>query len=337
MKSAHRPITIVGAGITGLWQALTLAKAGHRVHLIERSPEANPFAGAASRYGGAMLAPDCEAEAAPPLVRDLGRAGLALWRQSYPDLVSRGSLVVASPRDKSEIARFSQATERHRTLDQAALAALEPALADRFDTALYYPDEAHMSAPDALEYLAQAIQAAGVVVTYGTAASHEASSDGTLIDCRGYAAADAVPTLRGVRGERVVVRAREVLLTRPVRLLHPRVPLYVVPWRDHVYMIGATVIESSDDGPMTVRSALELLGAAYALHPGFAEAAILEVDAGVRPALPDNVPRAIVSPDGRTIRVNGAYRHGFLLAPLLARAVAGVLEGLPDHPLVVRT
>lgn len=337
MKNTQRPITIVGGGITGLWQALTLAKAGHRVHLIERSAEAQPFAGAASRYGGAMLAPDCEAEAAPPLVRDLGRAGLALWRQAYPDLVSRGSLVVAPPRDKREIVRFSQATEHHRTLDQAGLAALEPALAERFDTALYYPEEAHMSAPDALEYLAQAVRAAGVVVTYGTVASHEASSDAPLIDCRGYAAADAIPTLRGVRGERVVVRAREVALTRPVRLLHPRVPLYVVPWKDHVYMIGATVIESSDDGPMTVRSALELLGAAYALHPGFAEAAILDLDAGVRPALPDNIPRAIVSPDGCTIHVNGAYRHGFLLAPLLARAVAGVLEGLPDHPLVVRT
>ena len=210
-------------------------------------------------------------------------------------------------------------------------------MAERFDQALYYPEEAHMSAPDALQFLTEAVRCAGVALSFGVDAPRRPEPGHLLIDCRGYAAVDDVPELRGVRGERVIVRAPEVLVSRPVRLLHPRVPLYIVPWPGHVYMIGATVIESADDGPMTVRSALELLGAAYALHPGFAEAAILDLDAGVRPALPDNVPRAIVSADGCTIRVNGAYRHGFLLAPILAQAVADVIAGRPDHPLVVRS
>ncbi|MES0403817.1 MAG: FAD-dependent oxidoreductase, partial [Hyphomicrobium sp.] len=80
------------------------------------------------------------------------------------------------------------------------------------------------------------------------------------------------------------------------------------------------------DGPVTVRSALELLGGAYALHSGFAEAEILEIGAGVRPAFPDNMPRVIVRDGGRHIFVNGAYRHGYLLAPVLAKAVAEYLE-----------
>jgi glycine oxidase len=67
-----------------------------------------------------------------------------------------------------------------------------------------------------------------------------------------------------------------------------------------------------------------LLGLAYALHPAFGEAEIVELGAGVRPAFPDNVPRAIVRPG--LIRVNGAYRHGFLLAPVMAAAVAAYLE-----------
>ena len=67
-----RTITVVGAGIVGLWQALTLARRGHRVRLVERSAE--PFAQAASALAGAMLAPYCEAEAAEPVVRDLGPA-----------------------------------------------------------------------------------------------------------------------------------------------------------------------------------------------------------------------------------------------------------------------
>ena len=108
-----------------------------------------------------------------------------------------------------------------------------------------------------------------------------------------------------------------------MRLLHPRHPVYVVPWGDGLLMIGATVIESDDAGPITVRSALELLGMAYALHPAFGEAEIVEAGAGVRPAFPDNVPRIIAR--GRTIHVNGLYRHGF---PDGARA-GGAGGGLP--------
>jgi len=99
-------------------------------------------------------------------------------------------------------------------------------------------------------------------------------------------------------------------------------------------MIGATVIETEDDGPVTVRSALELLGAAYALHPAFGEAQILDIGAGVRPAFPDNVPRIIVAEEGRRIHVNGAYRHGFLLAPVLAEAVAAYLRDGTRMPLL---
>jgi glycine oxidase len=100
-------------------------------------------------------------------------------------------------------------------------------------------------------------------------------------------------------------------------------------------MVGATVLESEDWGPATVRSALELLGAAYALSPSFGEAEIVDIGAGVRPAFPDNVPRVIVAEGGRVIHVNGAFRHGFLLAPVLAEAVVSALTGEGErHPLV---
>jgi glycine oxidase len=138
-----------------------------------------------------------------------------------------------------------------------------------------------------------------------------------------------------VRGERLLLASSEVSLSRPVRLLHPRHPIYVVPWGDGKFLVGATMIESEDDGPVTVRSALELLGAAYALHPAFGEAQILETGAGVRPAFPDNVPRAVVRVGGKRIFVNGAYRHGFLLAPALAEAVATYLATGAAHDLIV--
>jgi glycine oxidase len=133
-------------------------------------------------------------------------------------------------------------------------------------------------------------------------------------------ARDALPDLRGVKGEMLVVRLPEVSLSRPVRVLHPRVPVYIVPRGDGHYMIGATVIESDQPTRITARSMLELLGAAYALHPAFGEAEIVEIGTGVRPAFPDNLPR--VCRIGGTVHVNGLYRHGFLLAPALARQAA---------------
>lgn len=181
-----------------------------------------------------------------------------------------------------------------------------------------------MPAPAALAFMLAEVQRAGVEVIFGEGT---APVDGeTVIDCRGLAARDALPDLRGVRGERALIRTSEVSLQRPVQLLHPRLPLYVVPWNDGLYMIGATLIESESAGPVSVRSALELLGGAYAVHPAFAEAEVVDLGSGVRPAFPDNVPRAIIRDDGRHILVNGAYRHGFLLAPVLARAVADYIE-----------
>jgi glycine oxidase len=108
-----------------------------------------------------------------------------------------------------------------------------------------------------------------------------------------------------------------------VRLIHPRFPLYVIPRGQNRFMLGATSIESENSG-VSVRSALELLGAAYAVHPAFAEARILEFGSALRPAYPDNLPRIAVN--NEMIAVNGLYRHGFLLAPALAELTLGYVE-----------
>ncbi|MEL6747608.1 MAG: FAD-dependent oxidoreductase, partial [Pseudomonadota bacterium] len=150
-----------------------------------------------------------------------------------------------------------------------------------------------------------------------------------VIDARGRGAQRALRDLRGVRGEMAVLQTREVTLQRPVRLLHPRFPLYVCPWGDGRYMVGATVLETNDDGPVTARSTVELLNAAYAVHPGFAEARVDELGAGVRPSFADNTPR--IELDGTVVRVNGVYRHGFLTAPVLARLVCRQLADGDAH------
>jgi glycine oxidase len=329
---AKRPssIAVRGAGVVGLWQALALARGGHDVTLCERSAE--PFADACSPYAGAMLAPRCEEESAEAIVRELGRRGIALWRETYPDTVVNGSLVVALHRDRAELDRFARMTGGHTRLSASELAALEPALVDRFAGALYYQEEAHLAPEGALRFLLDSCLAQGVALRLGDGKKPEGHD--LVVDCRGLGAKDELPTLRGVRGERIVVRSRDVNLARPLRLLHPRFPLYIVPWGDGLYMIGATVIESEETGAITVRSALDLLSAAYAVEPAFAEAEIVRQGAGARPAFPDNRPR-IIARKGY-IYVNGLYRHGFLLAPVLAELVASFIDSGATDPEVFR-
>lgn len=318
-------VTIRGAGVVGLCVASELVARGVRVAL--RDPAATPGPHACSWLAGGMLAPFCEGFSAEEPVMRLGQEAAGWWQAQGVNVVSNGSLVVALARDLGELAHFARRTVGHRVVAGPDLAFLEPLLADRFERALFFPQEAHMHPRTALLHLHARLISRGVQVEQ----SAETPS-GPVIDCRGLSARDRLPDLRGVKGEMVLLRARDVALSRPIRLLHPRFPLYIVPHGDGVFMLGATQIESSERGRATVRSVMELLSAAHALHPAFGEAEVLEIGSDARPAFPDNLPRIRRRND--TILVNGLFRHGFLLSPAIARMVAGlVLEG--DRPEVM--
>ncbi len=328
-ERGESPVAVIGAGVAGAWQALLFAQAGHPVTLHERSDAA--MMQSTSHWAGGMLAPYCEAEGSEPVIVRLGLRALELWRQHFPQTPFNGSLVVAHPRDRADFDRFARMTSGHRRLDADAVRALEPALEGRFRDGLFYPDEGHVEPRRVLPQLHARITEAGGTIKFNSETSLE-EIDGIAIDCRGLAARQAQPDLRGVKGEMIIVETGEIELSRPVRLIHPRWPLYIIPRADNQFMIGATSIEAEDRG-VSVRSALELLSAAYAVHPAFAEARIVEFGAGLRPAFPDNLPRIAI--DGENIAVNGLYRHGFLLAPALAELTLGyVARGVIDNEVM---
>ncbi len=323
------PIHVIGAGVAGSWHALLLAKAGYRVTLHERGDAA--MADGTSHWAGGMLAPYCEQDGSEPVITRLGLRSLALWREHVPETPFNGSLVVAHPRDRSDFTRFARMTSGHRRIDAAALSDLEPSLDGRFGDALFFPDEGHVEPRCVLPELHARIRDAGGTIAFGSA-PYARDVDGIAIDCRGLAARDVFPDLRGVKGEEIIIETDEIELSRPVRLMHPRWPLYIIPRENHRFMIGATSIEREDSG-VSVRSALELLSAAYAVHPAFGEARIVEIGAGLRPAFPDNLPRIAIDKDH--IVVNGLYRHGFLLAPALAELTLGyVARGEIDNEVM---
>ncbi len=310
--------SVLGAGVAGLCAATALAERGARVEVIDRDPDPT----GASWYAGGMLAPFCEGEAAPDEVVTRGQAARDWWAARVPGVIRRGTLVVAPARDAAELDRFARATQGHTSVDPGAV---EPDLSGRFARGLFFAEEAHLDPRAATRALIAGLRARGVDLRFGTGATPR----GQVIDCRGLAARDDLPDLRAVRGEMLILRSADVTLSRPVRLLHPRFPCYVVPRGAGLFMVGATMIESDRDGPITARSAMELLSAAYTVHPAFGEAEVVETGAGLRPALPDNLPRVIFR-DGR-IHVNGCHRHGYLMAPALAEELAATLFQEVSH------
>ncbi len=318
-------LTIIGAGIAGLWCAWLARRGGMTVRIVERGSAALT-AGCSWRAGG-MLAPEVEAETAEPVVTVLGRRSLALWQDHFPQLVTmQGTLLLPPRRDPAQLNRFRRQTAGWEEADADRVVALEPALEGHHGRGLYYPVEGHVDPRAVLPAMVAALQAEGAAFEWEAELAPEAAG-GPCLDCRGLDAVDALPDLRGVKGEMLLVRTPDLTLARPVRLLHPRHPIYVVPRDGNVFMIGATTVESGGKAGVTVRGAGELLTQAYAVHPAFGEAEVLEMNAGLRPAFPDNRPR--LQRRGAVVHVNGLYRHGYLLAPAIAERALAALQGGP--------
>ncbi len=318
---SHPNVIVVGAGVAGLATALELSERGLKVEVVERGRALGD--GACSWLAGGMLAPWCERATTDEAVAALGAPSIDWWLRRFAGTVRKGSLVVTQPRDLADLAHFAERTERFEWLDGEGVAKLEPDLGGRFRKALFFPDEAHLDPRRALPALAEALGKRGVSIRFGVEFQRSSAKTGLVVDCRGLSARDVLSDLRAVRGEMLMVRSRDVELSRPVRMLHPRIPLYIVPRGEGVFMIGATMIESESTDGASVRSTVELLNAAYALHPAFGEAEILEVQAGLRPAFADNLPA--VRRIGGAFYANGLYRHGFLLAPALAKRAADAI------------
>ncbi|MER8722172.1 FAD-dependent oxidoreductase [Mesorhizobium sp. M0999] len=241
-----------------------------------------------------------------------------------PDHISRnGTLLVAPARDVRKLDLFACRTSGFTQLDSQEIATLEPDLAGRFGRGLFLAGEAHLDPSKPL--LAPRDKLLGIAARLKFGCGAVPAITNTEVDCTGIT--DTRAELRGLRGEMPMLRTREIALARPVRLLRPRIPVYVVPRSESFFIVGATMIECDAAGPITARSIIDLLGTACALHPAFGEAELVEAGVGAPPAFADNLPR--VECEGKNIRINGLYRHGFLLAPAMARQAADLILGTP--------
>ena len=339
-------IAIAGAGLLGRLLAWQLLQLGCKVSLFEAgsftpiTPQTNR---AAAFTAAGMIAPLSEAVVSDEGVYRMGQYALLRWPQWLNQLPvqtdtlfsQQGSLVVAHPQDISELEQFERELrfvipecKNYQRVNQNQIQELEPDLNPHLSQGLFLAEEGHINNRELLAIIGDEIMLRGVQLREFTSVDVAANKIITseteevfdlVIDCRGFGAKQQNPQLRGVRGETLHVETKEIRLQRPVRLMHPRYQLYIVPKPNHRFIIGATQIESEDRSPITLQSTLELSSALYTLSPAFAEARIIEMDTNLRPAYMDNLAKVTVQ-EG-LITANGLFRHGYLLAPAVVENV----------------
>ncbi len=338
-------IGIAGAGLLGRLLTYLLTQAGHRVSVFDPAP--GPQArGAAGWTAAGMLSPTAELECADMNVFNYGLRSLQRWGEIIPELpgqvsLSRaGSLLLAHRHDTGAARRIISLLEQKapaghtpQAISPVQLAELEPDIHGPSQSWLL-PHEGQLNTIEAM----QGLHAGAASADWHWSSAITAVEPGVLhtadrsfafdhvFDVRGLGARRepgaghsndiSCTNVRGVRGEIFWLHAPGVRLHRPARLMHPRHRVYVVPRKGDIIVVGASEIESEDRSPVSLRSTVELLAAAHSIMPALAEARVVHSETNLRPALVDNLPRIEHEP-GLT-RINGLFRHGWLIAPALA-------------------
>ena len=315
LDNAEPDLAALGWRSVVLWQAVVRSL----------GQQAGSFAPFFAQRGSLMLAHRPDLGSAQRVLARLAAAGQsAAWRAAVDLAFARFVQT-----DAAQAAMAQTASPQAISLTQ--LHALEPSLANAAH-AWFLPAEGQIDTANTMLALYLAAQATGRVSWHWGERVDHVGEDGTVhlhgaagtapraypfdavIDVRGLGARPDLP-MRGVRGELVWLHAPGHGLTRPVRLLHPRHRVYIVPRPGDLLLVGASEIESEDRSPVSLRSAVELMAAAHSVLPAAAEARVVRMDVNLRPALPNNGPRIEFS--GKRLRINGLFRHGWLLAPAL--------------------
>ncbi len=334
MKNDTIKISVAGAGIMGIMNAFYLQKSMPNATITLYDPAGFP-ADNASYIAGGMIAPLSELDHMPDNYLEAGYETIRLWDEVSQTLGNsfefsmRGSIFITHDEDRHLLERFKSVLPHNddwQAIGKQDINALEPALnTQTFKSGLYMKREAHLHPQKVMQTLLEQIpnkeQTALDIET-------EAQKADIVIDCRGMKAQNQDNNIRGVKGEVLVVRNPEFTLSRPLRLMHPRYPLYIVPREDNIFLIGATIIETAENKNISLRSGMELMSALYSLHRSFGDAEIIEMKAGIRPSYPDNLPQ--IHKNGNVIHCNGLYRHGFLFSPVLAQCVTRHINNEDD-------
>lgn len=350
MTGVAGDLIVVGAGPWGLACAWACAAAGARVRVLD---DGGPPAG---WVAAGMLGAWSEAEEGRDDLNALLRRSADAWpgfagalgkaAGTDPGYLPSGTVLVAHRPEHIGAVRHRLSTMAGSDAPRpwrsgAQLREREPGLSPRVAGGADLPHEHQVDPRRFLGALRAAARATGVEIVRDTAAAvrrdHVAlASGGDLRAARVLLAAGATA---GRLSARVNVRPVKGQILRlgvpeggsmPIRRIVRTPTVYLVPRADGELVVGATS-EETGDLCVDAGAVQHLLEEAIHVVPGVGDLEWREAAAGLRPATKDGMPAIGEDADG-VLWATGGLRHGILLAPSVAGAIAGMVAGdaLPE-------
>lgn len=346
-------IAVIGAGSAGLFSAWYLAqmRPDAEVHVYDRG---EPGHGAMHAAAG-MLAPVNELEFQELELLRAGLRSLALYHEDVVPglgdigLRNPGTLEVGLQADDVGYLKRLYEFQKAQGLDVewvsgGAVQELEPFVSTQIRNAIHSRYDVQVDNRLLARRLVEGLVGRGGKIFAGVEVrGWKAEGDGVVVVTGsgtafydGVVVAVGVPSseqagllpykLYPVRGEMVALQPFDKVPLQMTVRIRSTVwgPAYVVPKPDRI-LCGSTSEEKGYRAVNTAGGLLDILRKCYAAVPGIYEMEVQEVWNGLRPATLDRLPVLDKEAGGKVVHLNGLYRHGILLGPLMGRAAARLL------------
>ncbi|MBL0019481.1 MAG: glycine oxidase ThiO [Bacteroidetes bacterium] len=350
-------VAVVGGGMAGLMSAYFLAKAGFSVTLFEK----NTCGSGTTKFAAGMLAPVSELEFTELSLLRIGMESRELYNELEWDLgdiglIRAGTLEVGLEADDEAYLRRSFEFQQQQGLnvkwvDAKAIQEIDPFVAANIPFGIYSADDIQIDHFLLIQILLDRLPKMGVEICEHNAmlALSGATKDKLrLLATFGEWKFDRVVMTVGAFGGETIplpmpiypIRGEVISLAPPLSpFLRTTIRIrsriygnaYVVPKPDCI-IVGTTSDEKGFAPRNTFGGILNIARKCYAAVPGLYDLDILEIGAGLRPATLDRLPM-IGKEQGREVyHLNGLYRHGILLSPLMGKAMADLVQNRKLSP-----
>jgi len=344
-----RKAVIVGGGIAGLGTAFELTKLGWQVTVLE----AGQLGREATWAAAGMLCPIHELDFQELELLHAGRQSRDKYRQWAEvlepfGLEYRGALEVAlSADDVPYLERLFRFQQQHgltvEWLTGKGLRERFPYLSLDVPAGIFAPEDGQLDNRLLVEVLRNyLLQNGATIYEHTKAASMQPEGPIALAQTHDNqkfaaeigiwaigAAATGKPELAGrpiqpIKGQMLAFEPdpNSLSLTVPIRIRSRRWGnAYIVPKAGRI-LVGSTSEEQGREAGLTAGGMLDILRKCYHAVPGIYDLRLLDSWVGYRPATFDRKPVLCKHQCGNLFSINGLYRHGILLTPLLAEQLA---------------